>query len=45
MLATVLQIAGLLVASVGVCLFYVPAGLLAIGAALFYVGFELERSK
>jgi len=45
MLATVFQIAGLVVAAIGITLFYVPAGLLAFGAALFYVGFELERSK
>jgi len=45
MLATIFQIAGLVVATCGIALFYVPAGLIAFGATLFYIGFELEKSK
>lgn len=45
MVASLLQIAGLVVASVGVTVFFVPAGLVCLGASLFWVGFQLERSK
>lgn len=45
MVANVLQITGLGIACVGVMVFSLPAGLVAFGAACFWVGIQIERSK
>lgn len=43
--ASVLQIAGLCVASFGLGMLVAWAGWLALGASTFYVGYELERAR
>ena len=45
MVADVLQIAGLLAGCVALGMVYLPLGVLAFGAALFFVGMQIERSK
>lgn len=43
MVADVLQLSGLAVVCFGLGLIYAPIGVLAFGAALFYVGLQIER--
>jgi len=45
MLATILQIAGISVVSLGVGLWFVPAGLVVAGTGLVLFGIALERGK
>ena len=45
LLASILQVAGLVVVAVGVALFSLPAGLIVAGAALVLVGFAFGMSK
>jgi hypothetical protein len=43
--ADVLQLAGLIVGCFALGMVYPPLGVLAFGAALFFVGMQIERSK
>jgi hypothetical protein len=45
MLATIIQLVGLGLISLGVMLFSVPLGLIIAGAAAVLVGLSLERNK
>ena len=45
MLATSLQIAGICLVSVGVGLWFLPAGIIVAGVGLVLFGLALERSK
>jgi len=45
MLATILQIAGISVVSLGVGLWFVPAGVIVAGVGLVLIGIALERGK
>jgi len=45
MLATILQIAGISVISLGVGLWFPPAGVIIAGAGLVLFGIALERGK
>jgi len=44
-LATVLQIAGAAMATIGVSLIYLPAGLIVGGAATLLFGLAMERAN
>lgn len=45
MLATILQIAGISLVSLGVGLWFFPAGVIVAGAGLVLFGIALERGK